>query len=217
EKGELSRRADAAEREAQELRRYLMQQKQPEQVAPKGPPTLAQFDYDEAKYQAAVLDFTRAEAAKVAQDALKADRERTQHEGRIKSFRDKEAEFAAKTKDYQEKVYGPEFMSIPISSEVAALIAGSPVGPEIAYYLSENLPLASEIARMSPLEAAVEIGAIKAKLSQPKVIPQVSKAPAPAPKIDAVEPDVKKGIDDPTLSDAEFAKIRKRQIAQRRL
>jgi hypothetical protein len=218
EKGELARRAEMAERRARELEERLYTRQEPEKVESKGPPTLAQFEYDEAKYAAAVLEYTRAEASKAAQEVLRTEREKEKAEGRAKSFRERETEFSAKTPDYREKVYSSEFMAVPILPEVAALIAESTDGPGIAYYLAENIPLAAEIARLPPMLAAREIGKIEAKLEQAKATPApvVSKAPAPPPKVDAVEPDVKKGIDDPTISDAEFAAIRKRQIAQRR-
>jgi len=215
EKGELSRRAEAAERRAQEYERMLYERAQPEKEASKGPPTLAQFEYDEAKYTAAVLEFTRTEAAKAAREEVQTARQREQQEGRVSKFRERESEYSAKTPDYREKVYGSEFMSIPLSTEVAALIAESPDGPGIAYFLADNLELSSEIARLPPMLAAREIGKIEARLAKPAAAPVVSKAPAPPPKVDAVEPDVKKSIDDPTLSNTEFARIRKRQIAQR--
>lgn len=180
-------------------------------------PTLAQFEYDEAKYQAAVMEYTRSEAARAARSEIESDRQREQAEGRVKSFRTREAEYAAKTPDYREMVYGSGFMSIPLSTEVAALIAESPDGPAIAYHLAQNLDVASEIARLSPLAAAREIGRIESKLNQPKPAP-VSKAPAPPPKIEE-SPEVvtKVKVDEPDsdkLSDAEW--MRRRNLQQKR-
>ena len=217
EKGELTRRVEAAERRAQELERMFygqqrQEQPKPEPEAPKAP-TLESVGYDEAKYTAAVLEYTRAEAARAAQEVIKTEREREQKENKAKSFKARELEFLAKTEDYQSKVYDP---TLPITPAMVELIAESDQGPQLAYYLANNRDVTAQIAALPPVMAARELGKIEAKLSQPPPVPVVSKAPAPPPKVDAVEPDVKKGIDDPNLSDKEFAAIRRRQIAQRR-
>jgi hypothetical protein len=182
-----------------------------EPETPKQVPTLAQFEYDETKYQAALVEWTRAEARKEAIEAVKAEKAKERDEARVTSFKTREADFISKTPDYQEKVYDP---SVPISPTMVELIAESPDGPALAYHLANNVELARQIANLPPLAAAREMGRIEAKLSQPKAVPVVSKAPAPPPKIDAVEPEVSK--DPSNMTDKEFATWRRRQIAQRR-
>jgi hypothetical protein len=84
----------------------------------------------------------------------------------------------------------------------------------LALYLAEHREVATQIAALPPMAAAREMGRIEAKLSAPTPAPVVSKAPAPPPKIEAVNPEVAQ--DPSTMSDKEFATWRRRQIAQRR-
>jgi hypothetical protein len=75
----------------------------------------------------------------------------------------------------------------------------------------ENAEVAERLSGMSGVRAGLEVARIEAKLGTEK--PQVSKAPAPLSAVRG------KGtaIGDPaTMTDAEFAQWRKRQISQRR-
>jgi hypothetical protein len=179
-------------------------------------PTLAENEYDEAKYQAALIEWTRAEARAAALEEVKSERAKEQEQARVKSFKQREAEFISATPDYQEKVYSSA--NTFFTNDVVRLMAESSDGPAVAYYLANNRELGEQISSLPLTAAAREIGKIEARLEKAKEVrpPVVSKAPAPPPKVDAVEPDIKKGLDDPNLSDKEFAAIRRRQIAQRR-
>lgn len=220
EKGELSRRAEAAERRAQELERMLFgQQRQEPKPEPEAlkPPTLESVGYDEAKYTAAVLEFTRAEAARAAQEVLKAERAREQQEGRAKSFKAREAEFSAKTEDYQSKVYDP---TLPITEAMRDLITESEMGPQVAYYLANNRDVTAQLAQLPSIQIARELGKIEAKLSIPKPVPVVSKAPTPPPKLDTADSEaVKVRPTDPEsdkeMSDSEWMKARERQLKRK--
>jgi len=83
-------------------------------------------------------------------------------------------------------------------------------GPEIAYHLGQNPRLAREIARLSPLQAARELGRIEAKLAERPKAPAVSKAPPPAPTLAATEPAVEK--DPEKMSDKEWLEWRNKQL-----
>jgi hypothetical protein len=99
---------------------------------------------------------------------------------------------------------------------MAGEIHASDVGPELAYHLGKNPDVAAEISllperdairRMAFLE--VELKAEKAK-AKPNT---VSGAPPPPPKIPAGDAKIEKNPSD--MTDAEFSKWRRRQIAQR--
>lgn len=213
EKYDERRRADALE---WELKRIREAQAPKDQVAPDTTkaPTLEEFGYDEAKYREAVENRAEAVARKAALDAIKAEREQEARVAKVKSFQDREAKFADKTADYRETVYDD---SVPISEAMADVIRESDMGPQLAYFLGKNRDTAALISQMSPIQAARELGRIEAKLATPAPTPAppVSQAPPPPPKLAATEPSIDKDPKD--MSDAEFAKWRKRQIAQRRV
>jgi hypothetical protein len=209
EKSEAERRAQRAE----ELLQKALGQKE-EQKSVK-PPTLAQFDYDEAKYLAAVQEYTDARLEEKLNARLTEREQLSEKEKLTKSFLAREAEFSKATPDYKEKVYDPTLQITPVMAEV---IAQSDEGPAIAYHLANNPELASQIARLSPMAAAREIGRIEAGLAKPPK-PKVSTAPPPPPKVDDAldEVDVRPGDpDSDKLSDAEWMKKREKELRNRK-
>jgi hypothetical protein len=211
---ELTRNWREAERRNDELLSILKGNKvEQEPQAPTSTPTLEQFGYDEAKYTAAITDYvrnlTRAEAKAVMEQERKAIEQQT----RTQTFKQREAEFAASVEDYADKVYDP---SLPLSATVVELIAESDIGPKVAYHLAEHPDIARSLYGMTPTQAAREFGKLEARLTAPAVPRKaVSTAPPPPPKIQATE--AEPAEKDPSkMTDAEFAKWRARQIAQRR-
>lgn len=208
----------STERDLEYWRELAVRQNKPEPVVEKAPelPTPEQHGFDDAKYQAALTDYNRHVARSEALSVIKAEREQERQQAKVQTFRQRETDFQSKTPDYRDKVYG----NVPISQTMAEIIAESPDGPAVAYELASNLELAGQIYDLSPLQAAREMGRIEARLAQAKVAPApkpvLTNAPPPPPTIEAVEPAVVRDLGDPKISDSEFAKIRKRQIAQRR-
>jgi hypothetical protein len=182
-------------------------------------PKLEDFAFDEAKFQAAQTEYL-AHAARLAarEELAKANRE--WEAAQIKqTFSEREAAFTAKTPDYREKLY--ESGTVPISDAMADAITDSEIGPEIAYYLANHREEAMQLYQLPPSLAGREIGKIEAKLAKPAtattvvpLVPKVSNAPPPPAKIEADEPQVDR--DPAKMSDTEFAKWRRRQIAQRK-
>lgn len=208
------------DREIAYWRSLAMQRQEPPQEPEKpkldAPPTLEQYGHDEAKYQLAVTEYAKAVARAEAQEAIRAERERERAEGRSKTFKTREAEFAAKTEDYQAKVYDP---TLPITREMVELIAESEIGPQLAYHLASNRDVAAQIAALPPILAARELGKIEAKLSQPKPAPVVSKAPPPPPKVEeGAETVTRISADSPEsdkLDDKEWMRKRNKQVARK--
>lgn len=215
EKYNALRRADQLEYRLGELETKLGKLAKPEQVAPV-PPTQEAYQYDDAKYQQAVIEYGKSVAAQTAREATRAEMEsmRAQdaQQANIAKFNARQVEFIKSTPDYVEKVM--EDRSLPISSSMAEAIRASELGPQIAYYLADNHAKAVDIAGMSPIAAGLELGRIEAMLTNRKATPSVSKAPPPAPKLEASEPALEKSPSD--MTDKEFAKWRKKQIEQRR-
>lgn len=174
-----------AERRAQKLEQMLESMISKETKPPAQPtvtesqePSLDQFKtYEE--YVAAVADH-RAEQKVQAllkqqeEQRQKQDAERQRAEQRS-TFQAKAEEFATTTPDFDEVAFNP---SLPVTDVMADALNLSDKGPEILYHLGKHPEEAARISRLSPVQAALEIGRLEAKLSLPQ--PRtVTKAPPP--------------------------------------
>jgi hypothetical protein len=182
-------------------------------------PTLESAGWDEAKYREEYSKFATAQAewlrqaARAEAESLLAEREQKQAERkRAETFREREAKFIAQTPDYQEIAYRSD---LPVSKEMAEVIAGSPEGPALAYYLGKNMDKAREIAALPPFHAARELGRLEAMLavkpaaaSAPK---PVTKSPPPPATIEGVEPDIEKNPYDESMSINDWMAWRNKQ------
>ena len=210
ERNEYRRMLEADRRRLDQLVAMVAQRQAPEPE--KAAPTLEQSGFDEQKYQAAVVEYAKAQARSEVQELLRQDRAEQQAKVKQESFRSREATFAEQTEDYRDTVYSD---LTPISEAMAEVIRDSDVGPELAYYLGKNREVAASIYGLSPVAAARELGRLEAKLSAPKpAAPSIPKAPPPPPKVDAVEPEVDK--DPEKMSDAEWIKWRNKQVSAAR-
>lgn len=192
----------------------MAQQSAPEPAKPESsaPKKLADFNYDEEKYAEHVADVAAEKAAAKIRAEQERDRTDSSRKTNQSKFREREAALKGELEDYEDFAY-----TAPIHDHVADLVMSMDEGPRVAYYLGKNPETAAKLSALPPLEAAKELGRIETRLAyereQAKAKP-VSKAPPPPPTIEATEPAVSKDPGD--MSDAEFAKWRKRQIAQRR-
>jgi hypothetical protein len=223
---ELTRLRHEAQRERDHWRELAMRQQAPaKQEAPqadkpKALPKLEDFNYDEAAYQAALITHATQEASRKVREELRAEEAERQKAERAKSWKTRENEFKAKNPDYEDVVY-----TAPISDAMADLIMESEIGAELAYYLGKNTDEASRIAQLDPVKAARELGRIEAKLEKPPAAPvaprppPVSKAPPPPPRIEATESAAPIRADSPDsdkLSDAEWMRLRNKQVARKK-
>jgi hypothetical protein len=215
EQREADRRYQEAARERDQLRQQL--QSQPKDEKPK---TLADFEYDESKYQAHLLDVAEKRAEAAARRVRAEETQRSNVERRVRKFQEREIAFEKETKDYRDVAY-----YAPISEEVASLVQELDSGPEIAYYLGKNRDIALTLNDLPPHIAAVELGRIDAKLSREKAeklaaleaakaAKAVTKAPPPPPNLEGANAQVEK--DPSEMTDKEFDKWRKKHIAARR-
>lgn len=178
-------------------------------------PTLEESGYDDAKFQQAkdayyeaLIDQRAEEKARKVLDEREAEKKaRTREE----SFSVKFDKLSAVEKQTVQEAYVNEY--------TANLIKESEVGLNVALYLGENPEIARTIANLPKEGQAREFGKLEARFEAkepeaPKVV--VSKAPPPPAKLDAVEADPPKKWNDPTLSQSDFEKARRRQIALRK-
>ena len=209
---ELTRNWREAERRNDELLSILKGNRaEPEQKTPDRSPTLEEFGYDETKYQAALTDYVRNLTKAEAKAIFEQERQAVAQESRVKSFKQREAEFASEYEDYADKVYDP---SLPLSATVVEMIAESDIGPRVAYHLAENPDIARTLYSLSPTQAAREFGKLEVKLSRGSARKPISTAPPPPPKISATEPEVDKDPD--KMSMDEWLKWREKQTRKRR-
>lgn len=220
---ETERRAEEAARDAQYWRDQALraQQPQPQPAKPveQAVKTLADFEYDDVKYQSYLFEQAESRAVKAAEKRLREQQETDAKERRRTEFARREAEFEKANPDYRSKTRSPSF---PVSDAMAEVFAESEEGPAVAFYLANNAGLAEQISKLPPLAAARELGRIEAKLiaAREKAAKTVSDAPPPPPKVESVDPgNVSAKPDDPDsdkLSDSEWLRRRNKQVERRR-
>jgi hypothetical protein len=177
-------------------------------------PTLEQSGYDEVAHKAALKLFDEQRIERLAEEkverALAARDAKTKAEQLDNSFSSKLGKLSKEERDLA--------MTAKVTDVTAKLIKKSDVGVELLQHLAANEELAENIARLDPEDQAMEIGALAATLRKAVETPKpvaVSKAPPPAAKLEAVE-SVAIDKDPKDMTDAEYAKWRRKQIAQRR-
>ena len=175
------------------------------------PPKEGDFEsYDE--YQAALSAYKVEQALDARQERDIQDRLKEQETVLEGVSKDREAELAqnwmdqvveARTRyqDFDEVVMKPSHSELPITAVMAQVLAASDSGADVAYHLGTHPQEAARIARMSDLEAAVEIGRLESRLSAPK--PKIqSSAPEP---INPVNPKARASAKDPgDMSPSEY-------------
>lgn len=217
---ELTRNWREAERREQALLQLLQSDRaevarpEPQKPATATVKTLADFSYDESQFQSYLLDQATTRATEAADKRIREEQERGTAARRQSEFARREQTFAKSVDDYHEVTRNP---SLPITKAIAEVVAESDEGPALAYYLGKNPDVAERIAALSPMGTARELGRIEAKLISERekaAAKRASAAPPPPPKIEGTgDPQVE--ADPEKMTDAQFAKWRKKQIAQR--
>lgn len=223
---ELTRNWREEQRRVDALTQALLQQRgqppQPEAPKPSQPaklPTLEEFGYDEAKYQAALIEHATKQAESIVERRLaEADRQRAE-QTRVESFATRQAEFAKSNPDFEDKVLRDP--TLPITEGMRDVIIDSPSGPELAYWLATNRAEAEKIARLPPHLAALEMGRIEGRIEAQKAIkatapakPAVTKAPPPPPTVETADVPMEKSQED--MSADEWMRWREKQLTRKR-
>lgn len=162
----------------QQARTQQPDEKTPEQVAPR--PKREEFDDPDA-YDSALIEWStnvatraaRAEADREASERRAAEeRERTEAAARTEQERVMAAWNGARDKlmetpeyqDWEQVATNPD-LEIPVT--MAAPIVNADNGPMVLYHLGKNPGEAARIAKLTPVQQAIEIGKLSAKLSEP--------------------------------------------------
>ncbi len=211
------REAERRERDALKERDYWREQHKAAPPPPAPEPdkakTLADFQFDESQYQQYLFSKSSEMARKAAKEEMLNEQKNAEKQRQAADYVGKVKEFAKDHPDYEEVA-----TYAPISEKVADIIIGVK-SPEVAYYLGKNPDVAMQISRLPDSYAAYEIGQIAARLQFEKTQANsartlISKAPPPAPAIEAVNQVVQKDPKD--MTQAEFNKWRRKQIAARK-
>ena len=211
---ELTRKFRTEEREKIALKAEIEELREQIENPPEKPTpdkSLADFDYDEGKYADYLINFARDAAREEAEKTTNSQRQRTA----IADFQSKESQFAEEAKDYYAAVHNPQN---PVSQAMLDAVQGTENGPAVLYYLAKNPEVAMQLAaNPDSLSVAREIGRIEAvELASPGS-KQISTAPEPTPKIEAVENPQETKLDSnegDKLSTEEWMKRRNKQIGK---
>lgn len=112
--------------------------------------------------------------------------------------------------DFDAALANLQFVGLP--KDFLEFTAASDAGAKLIHHLGKDLDEAARIAALTPVQMARELTRLEIKLSQPAKPKPVSQAPAPITPVAGTSG----GSKDPSaMTDAEFAKWRKAQIAQR--
>jgi hypothetical protein len=182
---ELTRKKYDAEREAQYWR-SIAQAPPAAPVAPEVPeepvkePVIEDYNsYEE--FTKAQTTFAVDQAMKAARTAEEQAKQEAEKQQAVENYTAKVTQFAEKMPDFYEKVYAPEF-GANVSQDMVDTIQRADNGPEIAYYLSNNIDQAARIARLDPRTIGLEIGKISASLKPPATT-KTTGAPPPVQPI----------------------------------
>jgi hypothetical protein len=198
-------------REAERDRDYWQNIAQTNQVAPESVEpgkSLADFEYDEGKFTEYLKTEARQEATSQAQQVTQQEKGASLQA----DFAGREKDFASNIDDYHLATSNKD---LQFSEDMAVATLHAEKGPELRYYLAKNPEVSAKLSRMGQYDMSMELGRIEAtKLGKNKP-PSVTTAPKPVPKIAGTDSKSTMRIDDPKLSDANFRKMRLKQIANR--
>lgn len=173
-----------------------------------GEPRIEDFEFDVTKFNRAHYQWLRDQ-----------DRRQEQASQRLTTLRDRESAFEAEHPDYRERVYSP---TVPITQGMAEAMLGTDNAPAVAYHLATHLDEAAAIAALSPIQQAIAIGRIDARLSAPPA-PAAPSAPLPKKTTNAPPPPKTVSgagqptvtVDDPNISSAQRIALWRQQRANR--
>lgn len=239
---QLLEKARLAEERAAALEAKLNERKEPE--TPKPVPTksddkaprpddknedgtdkypLGQFDeaFQEDRFNYMMEKSLAEQKAALEQQARETEVQRAQ-ETLVNAWNDKLEPARERYPDFQEK--GEElldtFSGLPqeYGEYLTATIMGMDYGPDVLYFLSNNLNEAQRIVKLGPQGATIALGRIEAQFAlnddqeeKPKPRPKVSKAPVPPPRNKGSNAAIPEVPDDTDDLDAFAAKLFKKR------
>lgn len=166
-----TQRANTAEKELADFKSTKEISPQQSSEAPK----LEDFDFDEGKYSEALINYKVDQrfAEQASSDTQKAqdDIKRNEADG----FAVKQATYSAENTDYEDSI-----KNLPVfPDDTLHAIMSMEDGPKMAHYLGKHLDVADEIANASPMNAAIKLGRIAAKMDATTKKVETTNAPDP--------------------------------------
>lgn len=194
---------------------------QKEATSPDDKPKSENFE-THAEYLEALTDWKVDQREKAKEAKQRETEVKTQFQKQEESFRAKVAEFKKEQSDYDEVIadFIEEHGDITFSPGLHELIMTSDLGPAIAYELAKNKEELDRINALSPLVAAREIGKLELRLSKdsesskkPEI--KTTKAPPPLKPVGGNgSAKIAKSISDPNISQRDYERLRREQIAK---
>lgn len=206
---ELTRIRRETERDRDYWKAQATAQPQPKPEIKLETKTLSDFDYDEAAYQAHVVET----AQQAALNQVNSIRQQQEFSTQNSAFEEREAKYAKEHDDYYAATR--QNVRLSVTDEMASVIRTSDIGPQLFHHLGSNPDVADRLARMPKSQMNREMGKLEARLEAKPVTSKVSNAPAPPPKIKAVAPSTRVKPDSPEsdkLSTEKWLKSRNKQI-----
>jgi len=217
EKYQARREAEESQRELNDMRQWMAQQ-QANQVPQAGDlPKLADFDYDEARYQQAIQQWHANSVQQARQQQEYSQHQQEQYASQVQEAQMLQAKVAEGTKKYADFAVKVNDPSLPplrnINPAAFQAVIDSPQAVDVAYYLANNVADVYAFADMNPVQAIKRVAQLEAKLAN---TPGASGRLPPKPpttvkgSADAAPKDPQK------MSTDEWMKWRNRQTAKKR-
>ena len=212
EKYEAQRQAEQTRQQLEEMQQWVRQQQAPPQYGEM--PKLADFDYDEGRYQQAVQQWHVSNLQQVQEQQNMAAQQYQQQIHAQREAQTLQAKIAEGTKKYPDFAVKVNDPSLPPLREVnpAAFqaVMESDAGVDVAYYLANNPSDVYALAQMSPMQAIKRVTQLEA---------MVAKQPPSAATLAPRPPSTLKGsagtVKDPSkMSTDEWMKWRNKQTAK---
>jgi hypothetical protein len=185
------------------------------QVVPDGKPNPDSFE-THAEYVEALTDWKTDLKFKARDDEANKAKAQIAHEQTMKAHFDRVNAFKEKTDDYEEVIEAVGDMKMSLTLQ--DLLVTSDHGPELIYELAKSKAEFERVSKLGPIAAALEIGKLVAKIeakASPEKKPEPKKltnAPKPLEPVGGSKAKVAKSISDPSLSQAEYERIRREQM-----
>lgn len=205
-------------KEVYELQEKLKQYEQPEAPKLDDEPKEDDFeDYDayQKAHTAWIVKKTITDERFAEQEKVRIQSLERQRQVRSEAFDNRAAIYKEEVPDFDEVAKSPEMVEFysKYARHLAEAVESSEKGPEIAYYLGNNPDVAIDLAKLSPIQTAIEIGKLETKLSVTPKPKAVSKAPEPITPVGGSDSVMDK--DPAEMTQEEFIKWRRGFISQR--
>jgi hypothetical protein len=167
----------AEKRRADELEEKLKAIEASKAPLPAEMPQLEDYDYDDGKHQAALIQYEIQKALETQQTVTQQQQAEQARQKIANDFTAKEAEYLAKHPEYAEEV-----ATLPQFNQ-ETLNAIYELGPQVSHYLAKHLDVANEVASASTTMAAVKLGQISMGLTADNKTVKPTAAPEPVSTI----------------------------------